>query len=121
MTNQEKTKLRKALKVLIAWVHMEDWDIKVEFGVLVDLYAQADINSAYKQATITMNTKEALIKYKNITDIKTLCHEFAHIWLWDVHHPELYTENTFYRRLVEGTVDSVGMLLYEKVLEPKGF
>ena len=116
----DKKVLAKALKLLVRWASMEDWEILLEIKPLKDRFGEAEIIAPYKQAVITINP-QAYVRFSNDTHLHTLCHEFAHIWLWDLHEPDIYTTNSAYNRLVEGKIEEVGNVLYRQVLVPAGF
>lgn len=110
------------MKALMTWADMTNWDILLTFKPLEGKYGQACIQSEYKQATIVLDS-EADFKndFKHDSHMFTLCHEFAHIWLWDIHNPEVYETNWAYNRLVEGSIEDVAHLLYKRVLKPSGY
>lgn len=97
-----------------------DWEIKLQFEPLEGKYGEAEIMAAYRQAIIRLNPNSR-IKFRTDTPMYVLCHEFAHVWLWDLHESKIYDDNPSYNRLVESKIESVGELLYERVLKPLGF
>jgi hypothetical protein len=122
ITKAEQTKLKKALKILQVWTSMTQWSIVLEFKAMDGVMGSTDPQTEYKQAIITINQEARFTKgYEHDTHMNTLCHEFAHIWLWDIHNPELYESNWAYRRLVEGSVEGIGRILYLRVLQPWGY
>ncbi len=119
----DKKELARALRLLISWADMRTWDVKLAFMPMDGKYGEAHIQSEYRQATIRLNSNKPGhgMEYRHDSHIMTLCHEFVHIWLWDMHNPETYDTNWAYNRLVEGHVEMLGRLLYKRVLQPEGF
>lgn len=111
--------LQIILEFLKEWAAMKDWDIVVRYEALADDMGRANINTCYKQATILIDDTKEMI-YKNDHPIRTLCHEFAHVWLWDIHEHKAYTRNESYTRLVERNIEDVGHVLYNRVLVANG-
>jgi hypothetical protein len=122
ITKDERKELQKALKALQTWASLHTWELKLQFAGMEGKFGTAEIQDQYRQAVIVLNPDANYTTgFKHDTCMQTLCHEFAHIWLWDVHHPELYNSNWAYTKLVEQTVEDIGRVLYLRVLKPLGY
>jgi hypothetical protein len=120
MTNPTLKDFKRALKLLIKWCDMGDWEIQLKIEPLEGKYGQTVIQAPYRQAIISLNPTMP-VEFIYDPMMVTLCHEFAHIWLWDMHDPKAYDDNWAYNRLVERNVENVGRLLYERILKDAGF